>query len=78
MKLYKYKEWSDRSLRQVRKDHRIIGIVGTVADLLSVEVLEYCDYPGETWCFIPRSVRYKAIFSGTREELIKMLKESIK
>lgn len=44
------------------------GVVGTVGDLLKAKILEYADYPAETWAFIPApGVMYQVKFGSTRE-----------
>ncbi len=69
MKLTKRKDSKD-SIRKVWSDDKevLFGIVGTVADLLRVGILEWADYPGETWCFINApGIMLETKFGPTRE-----------
>ena len=43
------------SFRKITDDKKtkVIAVVGTVADLKKIGLLEYCSLPGERWCCIP-------------------------
>lgn len=61
----------DGSVRVVMDNAVACGIVGTVEDLLHKRVLECCDAPGETWCFLPFvGDPPEAQFAGSREEVL--------
>lgn len=50
------------------------GVVGTIGDLLKANILEYCDYSSEAWCFIPATgIMHKVRFGQTREDVVKEL-----
>ena len=69
MKLLKKKGY-EGTLRKVVNDERteVLGIVGTVGDLLKERVLSYCDAPWGTWgCVRPDC---EAFFAGNREDAI--------
>lgn len=66
------KDWpKSTTMRKVYTDDKkqIIGIVGTVADLLDFGLLEYCDYSPDDWCFTPY-LSGAAYFSDTRQHAI--------
>lgn len=66
------------TIRKVVSDDKKIayGLVGTVCDFLKANILDYCDYAGETWVFIPypeQTKKYPIRFGKTREDLISFL-----
>jgi hypothetical protein len=52
------------------KKNGISYIIGTVGELLKMEVLSYCDYNKEAYCFIPQTG--KAYFAKTLEEITEL------
>lgn len=48
------KKDGDNTIRAVTNDDKSVryGCIGTVADLLKVKILEGCDAPEGTWCFL--------------------------
>ena len=72
MKLLKRRD-DNGSIRKVWSDDREVcfGVVGTVGDLLQEGILEYADYPPETWAFIPApGVIQKPRFGKSREDAL--------
>lgn len=72
MRLTKKRDY-DGSIRKVWSDDKEVcfGIVGTVGDLLHEGVLEYADYPVESWAYIPApGVIQKPRFGKNREEAL--------
>ena len=64
------------SIRKVWSDDKEVcfGVVGTVGDLIQEGILEYADYPPETWAFIPApGVIQKPRFGATRESTLENL-----
>ena len=52
------------------------GVVGTVGDLMEANILKYCDYPLESWCFLPAlGIMHRGRFGKNREEVISGLPE---
>lgn len=75
MKFMKKRNY-EGSLRKVWSDDKEVcfGVVGTVGDLLLEGILEYADYPPETWAFIPApGVIQKPWFGVTREAALENL-----
>ena len=54
MAKYFKKKDVDNTVRSVMDDGKSVcyGCLGTVADLKSVGILECCDAPDDSWCFI--------------------------
>lgn len=75
VKFLKAKDY-EGTIRKVVDDKKrvVIGIVGTVEDLLKSRILEYCDYSKTGWCFIPLSGNERAKFGKTRDAVISNLK----
>lgn len=69
MKLLKKKNY-EGTLRKVVDDEktRVLGVVGTVDDLLEEKVLDYCDAPRGMWACVRTD--YKAFFAGNRDDAI--------
>lgn len=75
MKLRKKKDCNN-SVRIVFNDNNDkLGVLGTVEDLLKENILTYCDYNPNTFCFIPFTSK-PAIFQASRQELIDSIKSS--
>lgn len=72
MRFLKRKGFEETTIRKVANDEKteVVGIVGTVGDLLKVGILEYCDYERTAWCYIPKHGN-NARFGNTREEATK-------
>lgn len=71
MKFMKRKDYADTTLRKVVNDEKteVLGIVGTVGDMLKTGLLEWCDYDRGLWLFIPKTGSgLKDHFGHTREE----------
>lgn len=67
---------TDISVSKVWSDDKEVcfGIVGPVRMLLHYGILEYCDYDGDIYCFIPApGIMYKPHFGKTRDEAIEEL-----
>lgn len=70
---------SEDSIRKVWSDDKsqCYGIVGTVEDLTKSGILTFCDYPDETWVYLPLSQQGQEItlleakFGATREEVLR-------
>ncbi len=61
------------SIRKVWSDDKEVcfGVVGTVGNLLKEGILEYADYPSETWVFIPvPGMIQRPRFGKTREDAL--------
>ena len=58
------------TLRKITDDNKtgVLGIVGTVEDLIKERVLDYCDAPRESWCCVRPD--YKAFFAENRADAI--------
>ena len=71
MKFITRKGHEDTTIRKVVNDDKtkVIGVVGTVGDMLKVGLLEWCEYDINLWCFLsaPGSA-LKDRFGKTREE----------
>lgn len=54
MAKYFKKSGAENSIRTVKDDGKavIYGCMGTVGDLKAAGILEMCDAPDETWCFL--------------------------
>lgn len=64
------------TIRKVWDDNKEIcyGVVGTVGDMLTEGILDYCDGSPGTWMFIPApGTSYKTRFGRTREETVENL-----
>ena len=75
MKFMKKRNY-EGSLRKVWSDDKEVcfGVVGTVGDLLLEGILEYADYPPETWAFIPApGVIQQPWFGATRDAALENL-----
>lgn len=69
MKFTKKRDYKG-SIRKVWSNNKEVcfGVVGTIGDLLQEKILDYADYPIETWAFIPApGVIQKPWFGKTRE-----------
>lgn len=77
MKFMKNKGYEETSLRKVRNDDKTIlyGVVGTVADLLKVGILDWCDYDKDIWLFLPESNMQDVHSGKTREEACEVINE---
>lgn len=60
------------TIRKVWDDDktRVLGLLGTVADLLSEGVFDECDVNPEWWAGIHNDDDLRTVFGRTREELI--------
>lgn len=74
MKLTK-KVGSTNTIRKVWNDGKtvVLGVVGTVGDLLTEKLLKYADYDRDAWCYL--SMDGKGYFEGTREDALSHVKE---
>lgn len=74
MKYTKKKNY-EGSIRKVLTNDKSFcyGIVGTVKDLLQENILTYCDYDSDTYCFIGANNNYKNMFGHSKEEATKHL-----
>ena len=71
MKFMKRKGDEETTLRKVVNDEKteVLGVVGTVGDMLKAGILEYCDFNRDAWCFLAkRGIGLKDRFGHTREE----------
>jgi hypothetical protein len=69
MKFTKKRDY-DGTIRKVWDNDKTkcYGVVGTVKDLLREQILDYCDAPDGTWCFIPLGTAGRgARFADTRD-----------
>ena len=65
------------SIRKIWSDDISIcyGIAGTVKDFLSTGLLDWCDYPPDTYCFIPGpGSPYPVRFGKTMADVLKHIK----
>jgi hypothetical protein len=72
MKFVKKKDYTG-TIRKVTNDEKskVIGIVGTVADLLSEGIFESCNASPETWVYIPMNdIESGAVFGPSRASVI--------
>ena len=76
MKYLKHKD-DTSTIRKVVSDDKAkrYGVVGTIGDLLTANILEYCDGKPEMWMFIPFSGYNKAHIGKTRAEAVEELAE---
>lgn len=61
------------TIRKVWTDDKevMLGLVGTVADFLKEGIFDFCDYPPETWCYLPdRGILHKPWLGATREDAL--------
>lgn len=67
MKFLKNKKYEETTIRKVVNDEKtvVIGIVGTVGDMLKIGLLEECDGNPNDWCFLSKDG--KAKFAPTRQ-----------
>lgn len=71
MKFLKRKEFENTTIRKVVNDEKteVLGVVGTVGDMLKVGLLEYCDFDRDVWCFLSKKGSgMNDRFGHTREE----------
>lgn len=63
------------TIRTIRNDDKTetYGIIGTVGDLLAINVMSYCDVPCDRWAFIDTTG--KATFFKDKDALIKYIKK---
>lgn len=59
------------TIRTIRKNDQTVtyGVMGTVGDLLTVNIMSYCDAPCDRWAFIDTTG--KATFFKAKDALIK-------
>lgn len=69
MKFLKKKGY-EGTLRKIADDDKtkVLGVVGTVGDLIAESVLEYCDAPLDSWGCVRTD--YEAFFGETRDLVI--------
>lgn len=67
---YLKKKGDETTMRKVTSDDKaiVLGVVGTVGDLLNAGVLDYCDFDKDAWCFIKKNG--VARFGATRAEAV--------
>lgn len=70
MKLTKKRDYTG-AIRKVWNDakSKCYGVIGTVDELLETGILDFCDAPAGTWCFIPVDAE-KAYFADTRDGVL--------
>lgn len=74
---FTHRKGYDISISKVWSDDKEVcfGIVGPVRMLLHYGILDWCDYDGDTWCFIPApGIMMKAYFGHNREDALYELK----
>ena len=77
MKIMKRKGYEDITVRTVCTDDRKpIAFIGTVGDMLEVNLLSYCDYSLSTWCLLSNTRAIPDQFASTREQLIETLRNA--
>ena len=62
------------TIRKVWSDDKKVcfGLVGTIEDFLKEKIFTYCDYPKETWAFIPApEITKKVSFGSTKADVLK-------
>lgn len=72
MKFLKRKGYEATTIRKVVNDEKtnVLGVVGTVGDMLKVGLLEWCDYDCDLWVFLSKpGSRLNDRFGNTREEV---------
>lgn len=72
MAKYFKKKDVDNTVRSVMDDGKSVcyGCLGTVADLKSVGILECCDAPDDSWCFIASDRKKAATADLTTSETL--------
>ena len=74
---FTHRKGYDISISKVWSDDKEVcfGIVGPVRMLLHYGILDWCDYDGDTWCFIPApGIMMRAHFGHNREDALYELK----
>lgn len=68
------KDKNTSSIRKVWNNEKKVcfGLVGTIEDFLKEGILKFCDYPKESWAFIPApGIMLEVTFGSTKKEAIK-------
>ena len=63
------------SIRKVYNDDKteILGLIGSIDDLLKEGIMDSCEFPKSDWCFIPQNCSLP-MFDESKEKLIDQMK----